>query len=211
MLLSCCGGPFAGPSGRRSSGNVPIERRPFRRIAGRPPPPGCRQSELALLPSLRFLLPSQLLTEIFSALARCKKASLALGCLQSEIRDPAFGAMPRSLPLPMECPHVPVLAHSPRAPAKHGHRCRRDRPALESLRPVRRTPCRRGRFRAEEPQPGDRRLQRRVLHRQQGDRAAGRSFLRRQGRAGATARDKLGGLGRRPLSHLQAARGRDLA
>ena len=42
----------------------------------------------------------------------------------------------------------------------------------------------RRRFGAAQPQPGDRRLQRRVLRLQQGRRAAGRSLLRRRRRAG---------------------------
>ena len=74
-----------------------------------------------------------------------------------------------------------------------------------------RPPDRRRRFGAAQPQPGHRRLERRVLRRQQGGRAAGRGFLRRRGRAGAAARDRVGGFGRRAVRHLQAARGRHLA
>ena len=62
----------------------------------------------------------------------------------------------------------------------------------------RRAAGRRRRFRADQPQPGHRRLERRVLRRQQGGRAAGRSLLRRQGRARAAARHVVGRLGRRP-------------
>ena len=48
------------------------------------------------------------------------------------------------------------------------------------------------RFRAAQPQPGDRRLQRRLLHLQQDRRDAGRSLLRRQGRARAAPGAELG-------------------
>ena len=65
----------------------------------------------------------------------------------------------------------------------------------------------RGRHRAAQPQPRDRRLERRVLRGEQGDRAAGRDDLRGGG-LDAAARDRLGGLARRARDPLHPARGR---
>ena len=61
--------------------------------------------------------------------------------------------------------------------------------------------------RAAQPQPGHRRLERRLLRREQGDRAAGRDGLRRR-RPRAAPRDGVGGIAGRAQHPLHAARGR---